>query len=391
MPVEGIGSAFMGIVPFKRRRINTKKHYSFLASEMKGNLSVEGHMQHGPIAPRTTQRSRTLCVTRIQPIRGSKMLSLDDRRRKVVVVGTPPVQVLDVTGPLEVFSNAQNYDVIIGTPTMERTLQTHRQLALTPAVPISEITGHIDTLIIAGGPGAETGIYDPSLMAWMREASERSRLIDSIIRGAFLREAAGLLDGKQVVTHWRFCDRLAKEFPCAIVRPNPIFMRDGAVYTSAGITAGIDLALALVEEDHGREVALNIARYLVMFLVRPGGQAQFSHMLSQQAVTSKPLRELQVWMLENLRQNLTVETLADRIGLSPRQFTRVCLQETKMNPGQFVDRLRVETAQQLIDSSNMGLKEIADRCGFRSADTMRRVFLRVIGITAGEYMDRFRR
>lgn len=128
-----------------------------------------------------------------------------------------------------------------------------------------------------------------------------------------------------------------------------------------------------------------------MYLVRPGGQAQFSHMLSHQAVTSKPLRELQVWMLENLRKDLTVEKLAERIGMSPRHFTRVCLRETKMNPGQFVDRLRVEAAQQMIDSSNMGLKEIADACGFRSADGMRRAFLRVIGITAGEYMERFRR
>jgi transcriptional regulator GlxA family with amidase domain len=215
--------------------------------------------------------------------------------------------------------------------------------------------------------------------------------VASICTGAFLLGAAGLLDGKQAVTHWRFCDRLAKEFPRAIVAREPIFTKDGAIWTSAGITAGIDLSLALVEEDHGHEVALKIARFLVMYLVRPGGQAQFSHMLSHQAVTSKPLRELQVWMLENLREDLTVEKLAERIGMSPRHFTRVCLRETKMNPGQFVDRLRVEAAQQMIDSSNMGLKEIADTCGFGSADAMRRAFLRVIGITAGEYMERFRR
>ena len=189
----------------------------------------------------------------------------------------------------------------------------------------------------------------------------------------------------------RFCDRLAKEFPRAVVTREPIFMKDGAIWSSAGITAGIDLSLALVEEDHGHEVALKIARFLVMYLVRPGGQAQFSHMLSHQAVTSKPLRELQVWMLENLREDLTVEKLADRVGMSPRHFTRVCLRETKMNPGQFVDRLRVEAAQQMIDSSNMGLKEVADACGFRSADAMRRAFLRMIGITASEYTERFRR
>jgi transcriptional regulator GlxA family with amidase domain len=308
-----------------------------------------------------------------------------------VIVGPQPVQVLDVTGPIEVFSNAKGYDITIGTPGPQRRLETNRRFALSDAVPITEITGPIDTLMIAGGPGAETGIYDPSFVMWIGDAASRSRRVASICTGAFLLGAAGLLDGKQVVTHWRFCDRLAKEFPRAIVTREPIFMKDGAIWTSAGITAGIDLSLALVEEDHGHEVALRIARFLVMFLVRPGGQAQFSHMLSHQAVTSKPLRELQVWMLENLREDLTVEKLAERIGMSPRHFTRVCLRETRMNPGQFVDRLRVEAAQQMIDSSNMGLKEIADACGFRSADAMRRAFLRVIGITAGEYMERFRR
>jgi transcriptional regulator GlxA family with amidase domain len=178
-----------------------------------------------------------------------------------------------------------------------------------------------------------------------------------------------------VVTHWYFCDRLANEFPLATVRPEPIFLKDGSIYTSAGITAGIDLALALVEEDHGHSVALNIARFLVMFLVRPGGQAQFSHMLAHQAVTSRPLRELQIWMMENLREDLSVEKLAERLGMSARHFTRVCLKDAKINPGQFVDRMRVEAARQMIDSSDLGLKEIADATGFHTADAMRRTFV----------------
>src|SRR5215475_8181001 len=227
--------------------------------------------------------------------------------RKVVIVGPPPVQALDVTGPLEVFSSVDGYDLVIGNPGVERTLQTHRKFALTDATPIAEITGPIDTLVVAGGPGAENGIYDPAFVAWVAEMAKQSRRVASICTGVFLLGAAGLIDGKEVVTHWRFCDQLAKEFPKAIVRPEPIFLKDGSLYTSAGITAGIDLALALVEEDHGHEAALKIARFLVMFLVRPGGQAQFSHMLSRQAVTSKPLRELQVWMLEHLRDDLTVE------------------------------------------------------------------------------------
>jgi transcriptional regulator GlxA family with amidase domain len=310
--------------------------------------------------------------------------------RKVVIVGPPPVQILDVTGPLEVFSNVPDYEVQLGNPGSEHHLQTSRGQALSPATPIADITAPIDTLVIVGGPGAETGVYDPQFVSWIANTATHSRRVASICTGAFLLAAAGVLDGKKAVTHWSFCDRLARDFPSVDVCPGPIYLRDGAVYTSAGITAGIDLCLALVEEDHGHQVALNVARFLVMFLVRPGGQDQYSHMLSRQAVTFQPLRELQVWMLENLRDDLTVEKLADRIGMSARHFTRVCLKETAMNPGQLVDRMRIEAAQQMIDASAMGLKEIADACGFGSADSMRRAFLRVLGVTAGEYASRFK-
>ena len=310
--------------------------------------------------------------------------------RKVIIAGPPPVQVLDVTGPLEVFSNAPDYEIQLANPGHERVLQTNRGVVLADATPIAEVHGPIDTLVIAGGPGAESGSYDPSFIAWIAKAASQSRRVASICSGAFLLAEAGLLDGKQAVTHWNLCDRLAREYPKVLVRREPIYLRDGSIYTSAGITAGIDLSLALVEEDHGHETALKIARFLVMFLVRPGGQAQYSHMLSHQAVTSQPLRELQVWMLEHLRENLTVESLAERMGMSARHFTRVCLRETGMNPGQFVDRMRVEAAQQIIDSSSRGLKEVADSCGFISADAMRRTFLRVLGVTAAEYALRFK-
>jgi transcriptional regulator GlxA family with amidase domain len=310
--------------------------------------------------------------------------------RKVVITGPPPVQILDVTGPLEVFSNAPGYDIQLANPGFERTLKTNRGVMLADATPIADVQGPIDTLVIAGGPGAENGSYDPNFIAWIAKAGSQARRVASICTGAFPLAEAGLLNGKQAVTHWTFCDRLAREYPKVAVRPEPIFLRDGSIYTSAGITAGIDLSLTLVEEDHGHETALRIARFLVMFLVRPGGQAQYSHMLSHQAVTSQPLRELQVWMLQHLREPLTVESLAERIGMSARHFTRVCLREIGMNPGQFVDRMRVEAAQQIIDSSSRGLKEIADSCGFQSADAMRRTFLRVLGVTAAEYASRFK-
>jgi transcriptional regulator GlxA family with amidase domain len=301
------------------------------------------------------------------------------------------VQVLDVTGPLEVFSNAAAYDIQLATPDGGNTLQTNRGIELGNALPLSQCTGPIDTLVIAGGPGAESGTYDPEFIQWIHEAAGRARRVASICTGAFMLAEAGLLDGKEAVTHWRFCDRLALQYPKVLVKRDPIYLQDGNIYTSAGITAGIDLSLALVEEDHGRQVSLDIARFLVMFLVRPGGQAQYSHMLSHQATASQPLRELQVWMLEHLRDPMTVESLAERLGVSSRHFTRVCLRETGMNPGQFIDRMRVEAAQQLIDSSKKGLKEIADACGFHSAEAMRRAFSRVLGVTAAEYASRFRR
>jgi transcriptional regulator GlxA family with amidase domain len=311
--------------------------------------------------------------------------------RNVVISGPPPVQILDVVGPLEVFSNVGNYRVSVVAADGSGELETNRGVKIGGAVSREDVSGAIDTLIIAGGPGAESGQYATGYLDWIADAASRSRRVASICTGAFMLAAAGLLEGKRAVTHWRFCDRLAKEFPGVNVESDPIFLRDGKTYTSAGITAGIDLALALVEEDHGHETALAVARQLVMFLVRPGGQAQYSHMLSRQATTFEPLRELQVYMLENLRGDLSVDALAEKMGMSPRHFSRVCLRETKMNPGRLVDQVRVEAAQQMIDSSSKGLKEIADACGFGSADSMRRSFQRVLGITASEYVARFKR
>ena len=311
--------------------------------------------------------------------------------RRIVITGPPPVQMLDVAGPLEVFSNAPGYDVQLLAPDGLTSLRTSRGIDLGNALPLAACSGPIDTLIIAGGPGAESGTYDQGLVRWIADAASRSRRVASICTGAFMLAEAGLLDGKEAVTHWMFCDRLAREYPKVRVKRDPIYLRDGCVYTSAGITAGIDLCLALVEEDHGHEMSLNIARFLVMFLVRPGGQAQYSHMLSHQAAASQPLRELQVWMLEHLRDHMTVESLAERLGVSARHFTRVCLRETGLNPGQFLDRLRVEAAQQMIDSPKKGLKEVAELSGFNSAEAMRRAFSRVLGVTAAEYASRFRR
>jgi transcriptional regulator GlxA family with amidase domain len=311
--------------------------------------------------------------------------------RRVLISGPDPVQILDIAGPLEVFSSVAGYQVEIVASNGSDRLSTGRGLSLLGAVPQRSISGKIDTLIIVGGPGAETGRYDAQYLHWITKVAAESRRVAAICTGAFLLAAAGLLDGKSAVTHWAHCDRLAKEFPKVDVRRDPIFLRDGVVYTSAGITAGIDLSLALVEEDYGHKTALEVARQLVMFLVRQGGQSQYSRILSSQAVESNPLRELQIYMLEHLKDDLSVETLAERIGMSPRHFSRVCTREMKMSPGQLVERLRVEAAQRMIDNSSMGLKEIAGQCGFGSTDSMRRAFQHVLGVSPGEYTKRFRR
>src|SRR5579864_8009729 len=186
--------------------------------------------------------------------------------RNIVITGPPPVQILDVTGPLEVFASVPDYRITLCTPEEASVLRTHRGVALTDAVQLRDWTGPIDTLLIAGGPGAESGMYDPELVAWVAASVKQARRVASICTGAFVLAASGVLDGKQAVTHWSFCDRLAREFPSVSVKQDPIFLKDQNVYTSAGITAGIDLSLALVEEDHGHKVALEVARQLVMFL-----------------------------------------------------------------------------------------------------------------------------
>ncbi|MDE1177369.1 MAG: DJ-1/PfpI family protein [Edaphobacter sp.] len=311
--------------------------------------------------------------------------------KRVVIVGPPPVQILDVTGPLEVFSNAPDYQVLLATPGDTRSVMTSRGIALGEATPLSELVGPIDTLVVVGGPGAESGVPHEELVAWLERVAPTCRRVAAICTGAFVLGQAGLLAGRRVVTHWSFCARLAQEFPEAEVCPEPIFLKDEGIYTSAGITAGIDLALALVEEDQGHEAALRIAKFLVMFLVRPGDQSQFSHMLSMQFGASRPLRELQVWIQDHLQSKLTVETLAERMGMSERHFARICHSELAMSPAHFVERLRVATAQSLIDTSTKGLKEVAAECGFSSAEVMRRAFVRTLGISAGDYAQRFGR
>jgi transcriptional regulator GlxA family with amidase domain len=247
----------------------------------------------------------------------------------------------------------------------------------------------VDTLLVAGGSGLEKAGRDEELLAWLRLAAQRVRRIGSICTGAFLLASAGLLDGKRVTTHWKWAVELASKCKRARVDPAPIYIRDGNTYTSAGITAGMDLALALVEEDLGSPLALKVAREMVLYLRRPGGQSQFSAALSLQASDRKQIDELRSWAFDHLDEDLTVEKLAARAGLSPRHFARIFVQETAVTPARFVERLRVEAARRRLEESRDKLEKIATDCGFGSLSSLRRSFLRVLHVPPADYRNRF--
>ncbi|MBB5120790.1 AraC family transcriptional regulator [Streptomyces eurocidicus] len=312
--------------------------------------------------------------------------------RTVLIVLFEGVQSLDVTGPLEVFDTPR---VVTGEPAYEvRTatldggpVRTSSGLKLTPdvALPAAE-TPH--TLLVPGGEG----VHDlaPGLLAWLRERGPEAERLVSVCTGTFVLAAAGLLDGRRVTTHWAFCDTLADRHPAVRVEPDPIYVRDGKVATSAGVTAGIDLALALVEEDLGRDLALAVARGLVVFLRRPGNQAQFSAQLAAQSAHRRPLRDVQQWIAEHPDGDLSVDSLAARANLSPRHFARAFRSEVGMTPGRYVDRIRLEAARRLLEDTTDGVEEISRACGYGTPEAMRRAFIRTLGTAPAEYRRRFR-
>jgi len=226
---------------------------------------------------------------------------------------------------------------------------------------------------------------------WLRDVARQTRRVGSVCTGALLLAEAGLLDGRKATTHWKYCDVLARRYPNIDVNPDPIFVRDGNVYTSAGVTAGMDLSLALVEEDHGAQLALEVARDFVLYLRRPGGQSQFSAALLMQATDRHLFRELTAWALDNLTADLSVGALADRVSMSPRNFARVFAAEMRISPAMFVERLRVDVARRRLEESRHSLKRIAAESGFNTVATLRSAFRRQLGAPPGQYRQRFRR
>jgi transcriptional regulator GlxA family with amidase domain len=337
--------------------------------------------------------------------------------RNVVILVYPGVQSLDVTGPLEVFSGAQllleaghrrvapggrplaeaKHDAVTArgysttvVSSDGAAVATSSGLTIIPHADLHHAPARIDTLLVAGGAGAEQACADPALIEWIADRAPTARRVASVCTGAFLLASAGLLDGRRATTHWSAAAELARRHPQVRVDPEPIFVRDGRVWTSAGVTAGMDLALAMVEEDLDRDAALTIARHLVLFLRRPGNQSQFSATLATHAPARPGLREVQRYAVEHLAADLTVEALAQLAHMSSRHFARSFRAEVGLTPARYVERLRLEAARRRLEESEEPVAAVALECGFGTAETMRRAFLRALAVGPAEYRRRFR-
>jgi len=311
----------------------------------------------------------------------------------------PPAQGVDVIGPLEVFSMANrvlvesgrraSYEIRLVTNAPDRALATSSGVQIVAHGRYRDVRGRLDTLLVAGGAGARTS-SDEGVLRWLRKIAPRARRLCSVCTGAYLLAGAGLLRGKHATSHWMRVEALARKYPDVKWDPTPIWVQDGRLYTSAGVSAGMDLALALIEEDLGSAVALDVARRMVIFLRRPGSQAQFSVALAAQAAETKSLQVLQVWIAENLSGDLSVDSLAERLSMSTRNFARVFAKELGTTPARYVERVRVEAARRQLESTDGNVEKIASRCGFSSGELLRRSFLRQLKVAPSEYRERFR-
>jgi transcriptional regulator GlxA family with amidase domain len=325
------------------------------------------------------------------------------RERLVVVLAFEGVQLLDVAGPVQTLASANEmakearrtpYRVVVASRRGEAVVTSAGLPLLTQ--PLATVTrkAPIDTLILPGGPGVHAALKDPRTVDWVRRQLSSARRIASVCTGAFLLAETGILAGRRATTHWKSCGRLQQLYPDVLVDPDPIYVRDERIWTSAGITAGIDLSLALVEEDLGRKIAMQVARHLVVFLNRPGGQSQFSAPLEAQALAAdgnapNHFAPLHGWIAENLTGDLRVERLAEQAGMSPRTFARVYTAKMGTTPAQIVEKIRIEAVRRILEETDMPIKRIASECGFGQEDRLRRAFARQVGTTPAEYRQRF--
>lgn len=334
-----------------------------------------------------------------KPSKSAKRRSSDGGSvsRHVVILAFDDAQLLDIAGPAQVFATAAEMASAAPAPVYRVTVVSRSggPVATSSGVvvmsePVARLRGRaIDTLIISGGAGVDAAARDPHVVAWVRKAAAKARRTCSVCTGAFVLAAAGLLSGRRAVTHWRACGDLAARYPDVVVEQDPIFVEDGPVWTSAGVTAGIDLALALVERDMGRRLALQVAQRLVVFLKRPGGQSQFSATLEAQSADDGDFGDLHDWMADNLDADLRVERLAERVGMSVRNFARLYRARTGTTPAKAVAAMRVEAARAMLEETGAPVSAVARRCGYGDEEAMRRAFIRGLGVAPGRYRSRF--
>lgn len=314
---------------------------------------------------------------------------------RIAILAFPRFQLLDVAGPADVFAEAARqlgqpraYQVQVLSATAGP-LRSSSGLRMAVDATVATHRGPIDTLLVAGSPNLDDMAADEHLQNWLRRRARTVRRYGSVCTGAFVLAATGLLDGKRVATHWNSTARLSAAYPEACVEADAIYVKDGRLFTSAGVTAGMDLALAMVEEDHGRDLALRVARELVMFLKRPGGQSQFSAHLAAQTAERSSVRELQDHILANLKSDLSVPALAAHAGMSERSFARTFRSEAGTTPAEFVENARIDAARRLAEESDQPAKRLADAVGYANVDGFRRAFTRRLGVSLVEYRRRF--
>jgi transcriptional regulator GlxA family with amidase domain len=313
----------------------------------------------------------------------------------VAILVFPGVQALDVSGPLDVFSEANRFLPRERHYQLEVLGTEHGLIRCSNGLPIaahrhySEVAESFDLILVAGGPELPRTPRNEPLLHWLRDTALRSAKHGSICNGAFLLAHAGLLDDKQVTTHWNDAPALAVMFPQVKVDADRIFLQDENLYTSAGVTAGIDLSLYLLSQDCGPEVSLNVAKRLVVFMQRRGGQSQFSPYLTPYVEETSPASIAQQYVLAHLADELTIDRLAAVVAMSPRNFARVFVRDTKITPADFIESARLDAARALLEATSDPLKKVAYRCGFTNANQMRQVFVKRLGITAMQYRDNF--
>ena len=311
---------------------------------------------------------------------------------RVVMIAFEGAEMLDVVGPLETFSTTAALSP--GAYSLAIAARKAGPVTMSSGFSITATADYgairtADTVLVAGGGGVEAAARDATLKAALQDASQGSCRIGSVCTGAFVLATAGLLDGRRAVTHWKWCADLAARYPAITVEPDSIFVVDRGIWSSAGVTAGIDMALAMIERDHGAKPAMRTAQELVMFRRRPGGQSQFSAEPVLQATPHRPIQQLQAWIEDNLAADLSVEALAARLGMSDRNFARMFRRETQMTPARFVEQVRLQKARELLELTATHVDAVAVACGYRSADVLTRAMMRRLGVGPADYRRRF--